>query len=55
MMTVAVLVALLCLRRVRPGEEAKRGGAEDAERDAENRREQNEILMNCDLGRNPRA
>jgi hypothetical protein len=40
---VGVLVTLLVLRRRRCGE------------DAETRREQNEILMNCDLGRNPRA
>jgi hypothetical protein len=36
---VAVLVVLLCLRRVRVSE-AKRGGAEDAERDAEECRAQ---------------
>ena len=42
---IAVLALLLCLRRRRTGEEAKRGGAEVAEGDAEEARARDEAFQ----------
>lgn len=45
LMLAMALVALLCLRRNRTGDEAKRGGAEGAEEDAEHARALDEAFQ----------